>query len=194
MTLPLVISFASKAFELYGFLCAELDEGTNRMTYYAIMLDAWENGGTKRAIKIDENGLTEPNPAFDNLRKVTSTNVVLALYDDITLKQQLVPRPFELIDNCKEEPELETFMSSPSSESLFQMMLTVIGTHSFHFPLTESNADDENELNMLDEWIDKLLHTKLKQYIVHDVLSDVVSSQKCLSKSISKCKWSTVIN
>lgn len=191
MTLPLVISFASKAFELYGFLCAELDERTNQITYNAIMLDAWENGGTKRAIQIDENGLKEPNPAFDNLRKVTSTNVVLALYDDITLKQQLVPRPFVLNENCKEEPGLETTIDS---ETLFELMLIVIVTHSFHFPLTESIADDENELNMLDEWIDKLLHTKLKQYVVHDVLSDVVSSQKCLSKSIPKCKWSIIID
>lgn len=95
MTLPLVIAFAGKAFQLYAIIRVHSDE-TCGIGYDALIFDVSESEGmTKRVMRIDAHGTKMAHDELNDLQEITSDNVVLALYDDMFAKYKLWPKPME---------------------------------------------------------------------------------------------------
>lgn len=103
VTLPLVIAFAAKSFELYAIIREHKDITTGAVTYDAIVVDiSRRDRVTTRAARIDEKGEKSSAKEFNDLRSISSTTVVLALYDDVLAKNSV---PVPMVD---EKPPIET--------------------------------------------------------------------------------------
>lgn len=189
VTLPLVISFASKAFELYAVIRIHNDE-EGGIKYDAVVFNVSKSvGGTKQAVRIDEHGVKSAFAEFNDLQKISSTNVVLALYDDIIGKFELFPKPI---------PEIKTEvnsidMLSPIGEILLTILFTHVRMHEHEsFLCTYLFAGllqpSHNERIVLDEWAERLKGAKQKDYVIHDVLPRIIDCESYLPHDIPKCK------
>lgn len=90
------------------------------LKYDAVLFDVSRGEGvTTRAVLINENGVRTTFDEFNDLQHITSTNVVLALYDDSIAKQQLFPKPI-----VEKKPDVETMetlshISQSSTDTIF---------------------------------------------------------------------------
>lgn len=110
VTLPLVIAFDNKAFGLYAII--RMDETETK--HDAIVFDFNNKYRvTERAALIDDNGVIRGIDEFNNLGQITSTSVVVALYDDIMARHQLLPLPLLEPKREKQTPENSPVNTSP---------------------------------------------------------------------------------
>lgn len=68
---------------------------------------------TERATLIDEHGISQGIDEFNNLAQITSESVVLALYDDIMERHQLLPIPLLEPKSEEQTPEKSPVNTSP---------------------------------------------------------------------------------
>lgn len=105
------------------------NDGVGGTKYDAVVFDVSKVvGGTKHAVRIDEHGVKRTFDEFNDLRKVTSTNVVLALYEDIIGKFELFPKP---IPEIKTEVQSFDTLSHISEIQVFIMFTLVEISYSF---------------------------------------------------------------
>lgn len=180
VTLPLTISFASQSFQLYAIIRIH----SNGIKYDAVLFDISKSEGvTKRAMLINENGVRTTFDEFNDLRHISSTNVILALYDDSIERHQLIPKP--IVEQKPDVASIEILSHiSPSSTDLFSrinIMYIIFNRFLLTGQLRLSRVHDE--------WTDKLMKTRHNKYIVHDILPSIIDCKSYLPHHIPRCKY-----
>lgn len=157
--------------------------------YDAVVFDVSKAiGGTKQAVRIDEHGVRTAYDEFNDLRKITSTNVVLALYDDIIGKFELFPKPMPEI-----KTEVQSFDTlSHISETQVFILFTIVKIS--YFCVTYLFADqlhpNHDEVTMVNKWAERLVVKKQKEFVIHDVLPRIIDCKSYLPHHIPNCKYS----